>query len=111
MDRNTSGFINRPQPRMDPITFNREWILRRELRPLGGEIMPLLSLWCEAQAAQERLRNPFRESSKPNQELMINWPINVGTPGPNRLPIGHKSIQEVLNGDRSIVNRQFVPNN
>lgn len=30
MDRNTSGGINRPQPRMDPVTLNREWIWRRE---------------------------------------------------------------------------------
>jgi hypothetical protein len=56
--------------------------------------MQLLNLWCEAEAAQQRLRNTFRESSKPNQELMLNSPIKVGTPGPHRLPIGHKPIQK-----------------
>ena len=63
--------------------------------------MQLLNLWCEAQAAQERLRNTFRESSKPNQELMLNSRIKLGKPGPLRLPIDDKPIQQGLDGDRS----------
>src|ERR1700747_2525915 len=34
----------------------------------GGDIMELLVLWCEAQAAQRRLRDTFKDSSKPNEE-------------------------------------------
>jgi hypothetical protein len=30
--------------------------------------MELLVLWCEAQAAQRRLRDTFKDSSKPNEE-------------------------------------------
>jgi hypothetical protein len=30
--------------------------------------MELLVLWCEAQAAQRRLRDTFRDSSQPNEE-------------------------------------------
>jgi hypothetical protein len=55
--------------------------------------MELLVLWCEARAAQQRLRNTFRESSKPDNELMLNLPGNVGTHVPHRLPIGHKSVK------------------
>ena len=55
--------------------------------------MELLVLWCEARAAQQRLRNTFRESSKPDKELTLNLPSNVGTHVPHRLPIGHKSIK------------------
>ena len=39
--------------------------------------MQFLILWCEVQAAQQRLRNTFRESSKPNKELLLNSPIKV----------------------------------
>ena len=34
--------------------------------------MQLLILWGEAQAAQRRLRDTFRDSSKPDEELTLN---------------------------------------
>jgi hypothetical protein len=33
--------------------------------------MELLVLWCEAQAAQRRLRDTFKDSSKPNEEARL----------------------------------------
>jgi hypothetical protein len=40
--------------------------------------MELLVLWCEAQAAQRRLRDTFKDSSKPNEELTLNSQSNEG---------------------------------
>ena len=42
--------------------------------------MQLLILWREAQAAQRRLRDTFRDSRKPSQELTLEkWQYFVST--------------------------------
>ena len=41
--------------------------------------MELAFLWCEARAAQERLRDTFKESSKLAKELTLNSPNEAGT--------------------------------
>jgi hypothetical protein len=61
------------------------------------EVMQLIILCCEAQAAQGRLRNPFRESGKPNQELTLSPQRNEGTSG----PIHYLSAQPVCAAYRS----------
>jgi hypothetical protein len=44
--------------------------------------MQLLILWCEAQAAQRRVRDTFRDSRKLNEELTSSPQSNEGTLGP-----------------------------
>ena len=61
MDHNTSGSINRPQLRADPIVSNREWIPRRSRTTIGTAIMQVLILWCQAQAGRQRPGNMFRQ--------------------------------------------------
>jgi hypothetical protein len=41
--------------------------------------MQLLILWCEAHAAQERLRNKFKESSEPDKELALDSSMKAET--------------------------------
>jgi hypothetical protein len=48
--------------------FNRRGTRCRSGTRIGGDIMELLVLYCEAQAAQRRLRDAFKDSSKPNEE-------------------------------------------
>ena len=61
MDHNTSGSINRPQLRADPIVSDREWIPRRSRTTIGVAIMQVLILWCQAQAGRQRPRHMFRQ--------------------------------------------------
>ena len=61
MGHNTSGSINRPLLRVDPIVSYRELIRRRGRNTIGAAIMQLLILWCEAQARQQRLPNTLRQ--------------------------------------------------
>jgi hypothetical protein len=44
--------------------------------------MELLVLWYEAQAAQQRLRNTFRNSSEPNKELTLICQATWACPHP-----------------------------
>jgi hypothetical protein len=62
--------------------------------------MELLVLWYGAQAAQQRLRNTFRNSSEPNKELTLNSSIKMRTPGTHRCGIGEKTMPLVLNDPR-----------
>ena len=45
--------------------------------------MELAFIWCEARAAQERLRNTFKESSKLDKELTLNSRNEAGTRAPH----------------------------
>ena len=38
---------------------------------IGGDIMELLVLWCEARAAQRRLCDTFNDSSKTDEERRL----------------------------------------
>ena len=53
--------------------------------------MQLLVLWRAAWVARQRLRKTFRDSIRPNKELTLNLPSNVGRPASHRLPIGQKN--------------------
>jgi hypothetical protein len=57
--------------------------------------MQLLILWCEAHAAQERLRNEFKESSEPDKELALDSSMKAETRKPHRLPSDQKSTKEL----------------
>jgi hypothetical protein len=56
--------------------------------------MQLLILWCEAHAAQERLRNEFKESSEPDKEVGLDSSMKAEPRNPHRLPSDQKSTKE-----------------
>jgi hypothetical protein len=57
-------------------------------------IMQLLILWCEAHAAQERLRNEFKESSEPDKELASDSSMKAETRKSHGLASEQKSTKE-----------------
>ena len=93
MDRNTSGSINRHQPRN-----GSDRVLVANGSGVAAEPQLEERSWsysffgAKARAAQQRLRNTFRESSKPDNERMLNLPSNVGT----HVPIDYLSVTNRL---------------
>ena len=65
--------------------------------------MQLLNLWCEAQAAQERLRNTFKESSEFDKDVTLNSPIKAGTRAPQRYLSAKKRLTTFASAITSLV--------
>jgi hypothetical protein len=64
--------------------------------------MQLPFLWCEARAAQERLRNIFRESSKIDKEPTSNSPNDAGTRAPHRYVSVKRRLTTARVGDHRL---------
>ena len=56
--------------------------------------MQLLILWCVAHAAQERLRNEFKESREPDKELALDSSIKAETCKSHGLASDQESTKE-----------------
>ena len=73
--------------------------------------MQLLILWCEAQAAQRRLRDTFRDSSKPNEEPTLSPQSNEGTPGIVHYLSAKRSVLPTVQKDIPTQKKQSIKTN